>query len=368
LTLRSHRTYNFDMAILKRLILLPALTAAFACAALAQNPPPPPQPTTPPAAGATGQQQQPPTPQEPGQQPLKVTSGLVHLVAAVSDRRHNFITDLDKQDFKILEDGKPQTIQFFGRETDLPLRIAMLLDTSNSIRERLHFEKDAATDFLANVIRRNKDMAFLMTFDNEPEVVQDWSGDTGTLTEAIQKQRAGGGTSFNDAIYMAAQKLAKAPLPTGADQEVRRVLVVFSDGDDNLSDRALSDAIEMAERSEVAVYSISTSTEWLAVETTDKPRKIFETPGDKILQTLSTETGGRVFFPYKVDDLAVSFQDIGTELRSQYFIAYSPTNPLQNGQYRKIQVDVDRKGLVVRTRKGYYAVAPGSTPYSKTQQ
>jgi Ca-activated chloride channel homolog len=359
LTLRSRRTYNFVMPKLKRLILLPVLIAAFASTAPAQNPPPP----APPPAGATDQQNQAP----PGQQPLKVTSGLVHLVAAVSDRRHNFITDLDKQDFKIMEDGKPQTIQFFGRETDLPLRIAMLLDTSNSIRERLHFEKDAATDFLANVIRRNKDMAFLMTFDNEPEVIQDWSGDASTLTEAIQKQRAGGGTSFNDAIYVAAQKLAKAPLPAGADQEVRRVLVVFSDGEDNLSDRALSDAIEMAERSEVAVYSISTSTEWLATETSDKPRKLFETPGDKILQTLANETGGRVFFPYKVDDLAVSFQDIGTELRSQYFIAYAPTNPLQNGQYRKIQVDVDRKGLVVRTRKGYYAVAPSAGPYSKSQ-
>src|ERR1700691_6107965 len=222
------------MPKLKRLILLPVLIAAIACTALAQNPPPPTAPpATPPAPGATEQQNQPPL--APGQQPLKVTSGLVHLVAAVSDRRHNFITDLDKQDFKILEDGKPQTIQFFGRETDLPLRIAMLLDTSNSIRERLHFEKDAATDFLVNVISRNKDTAFLMTFDNEPEVIQDWTSDPGTLTEAIQKQRAGGGTSFNDAIYMAAQKLAKAPLPAGGDQEVRRVLVVFSDGEDNLS-------------------------------------------------------------------------------------------------------------------------------------
>ena len=355
MTLRSQRTYNFDMAILKRLVPVLPLLLAISFVAPAQNPPAPP-----PKAQQPGQDQT----QQP---PLKVTSGLVHLVAAVSDRRHNFVTDLEKQDFKILEDGKPQTIQFFGRETDLPLRIAMLLDTSNSIRERLHFEKDAATDFLVNVIRRNKDMAFLMTFDNQPEIIQDYTGDTGLITEAIQKQRAGGGTSFNDAIYMAAQKLGKAPLPEGTDQEVRRVLVVFSDGEDNLSDRALSDAIEMAERSEVAVYSISTSTEWLATDTTDRPRKLFKTPGDKILETLAEETGGRVFFPYKVDDLAVSFQDIGTELRSQYFIAYAPTNPMTNGQYRKIQVDVDRKGLVVRTRKGYYAVAPAAGPYTKSQ-
>ena len=250
----------------------------------------------PPPAGASGQQNQDQT----QQQPLKVTSGLVHLVAAVSDRRHNFVTDLDKQDFKILEDGKPQTIQFFGRETDLPLRIAMLLDTSNSIRERLHFEKDAATDFLANVIRRNKDMAFLMTFDNR---ARSHSG----LHRAIPAHSPKPFKSSAPAAALLSmtqstwprKSLAKAPLPEGTDQEVRRVLVVFSDGEDNLSDRALSDAIEMAERSEVAVYSISTSTEWLATDTTDRPRKLFKTPGDKILEIWPTKPAGAFSFPTK---------------------------------------------------------------------
>jgi VWFA-related protein len=281
------------------------------------------------------------------------------------DRRHNFVTDLDQKDFRVLENGHQEDIRFFGRDTDLPLRIGMLLDTSNSIRERLHFEKDAAIDFLANVIRRHKDMAFLMTFDNEPEVIQDFSGDPGVLDEAIQKQRAGGGTALNDAIYMAAQKLANAPLPIGGNPEVRRILVVISDGEDNLSDRALSEAIEMSQRSEVAIYSISTSTDWVAVTGGDKPRKLFKTPGDQILENFALETGGRVFYPYKVDDLAESFQDIGTELRSQYFIGYSPSNPPREGEFRKIQVEiVDRKGLVVRTRKGYFANASqaGSAP------
>ncbi len=186
LTLRSPRTYNFDMAISEAIDSAASVAsddfvrgagAESACAA-ARRPP---------------RQGQQPGQDQTQQPPLKVTSGLVHLVAAVSDRRHNFVTDLEKQDFKILEDGKPQTIQFFGRETDLPLRIAMLLDTSNSIRERLHFEKDAATDFLVNVIRRNKDMAFLMTFDNEPEVIQDFTGDTGVNhrgdSEAARRRR-----------------------------------------------------------------------------------------------------------------------------------------------------------------------------------
>jgi Ca-activated chloride channel homolog len=328
----------------------------------------PSQTPPPPAAAAPPQQEQGDTksaPQQPAETPkqappLKVTTGLVHLVAAVSDRRNNFITDLDQKDFRIFEDGKPQDIKFFGRQTDLPLRIGMLLDTSNSIRERLHFEKDASIDFLDNVIRRHKDEAFLMTFDNEPEVIQDFTGDVGTLTQAIEKQRAGGGTSLNDAIYAAAQKLVNAPMPEGSNPEVRRVLVVFSDGEDNLSDRALSESIEMAERCEVSIYSISTSTDWVAVTTSDRPHKMFKTPGDEILEKFAVQTGGRVFFPYKVDDLAESFQDIGAELRSQYFIAYAPSVP-PDGKYRRIQVDIaDRKGLTVRTRKGYFATeTPG---------
>ena len=319
------------------------------------SPPPPPAaaqppaPQNPPAPGdATGQQKQMPT--------ISVTTGLVHLVATVTDRRHNFITNLDRNEFKITEDGVPQEIKYFGRETDLPLRIGLLLDTSNSIRPRLEFEQDAAVDFLHSVIRREKDMAFLMTFDNEPEVIQNFTGDIDLLTKAIRKQRAGGGTALDDAIYLAAEKLSNPPLPKGASLEVRRVLVVISDGDDNLSDHAKSDAIDAAIRAEACIYAISTNTEWVSVAS-GTPRKLHLEPGDKILEEFAGQSGGRVFFPYRVDDLAQSFVDIGTELRSQYFIAYSPTNPLSNGKYRRIQVETERKGLVVRTRKGYYATA-----------
>ncbi len=215
------------------------------------------------------------------------------------------------------------------------------------------------------MIRRNKDMAFLMTFDNEPDVIQDYTGDLALLMSAIRKQRAGGGTALNDAIFMASQKLMNAPLPRSGDSEVRRVLVVISDGGDNLSDHALSEAIDAAIRAEASIYTVSTNTDWVALDTDSaQPQKYHLTDGDKILQKFSDETGGRVFFPYKVEDLAESFLDIGNELRSQYFIAYSPANPLANGngEFRKIEVAVDRKGLAVRTRKGYYAVAPGSSP------
>jgi Ca-activated chloride channel homolog len=288
---------------------------------------------------------------------ISVPTTLVRLVATVMDRRRNFVTDLDKGDFRILEDGQPQDIRYFVRETDLPLRIGLLLDTSNSIRPRLQFEQDAAVDFLSNVVRRHKDMAFLMTFDNEPEVIQDYTGDLSFLVDAIHKQRAGGGTALNDAIFLASQKLQTPPLPAGPDQDVRRVLVVISDGDDNLSDHAISESLEAVVRSEVAIYAISTNTQWVAIDDETKPQKYHLDPGDKVLQEFADESGGRVFFPYRVDDLAQSFLDIGNELRSQYFIAYAPTNAAVNGKYHKIDVEVDRKGLVVRTKKGYYASA-----------
>jgi Ca-activated chloride channel homolog len=331
-----------------------------------QSPAPPPPPATSSDAPAQNQEQ---TPAKPGgtqaaTPPIVSTTGLVHLVATVMDRRHEFVTDLEQTDFKVLEDGAPQEIRYFGRDTDLPLRIGILLDTSNSIRPRLEFEKEAANDFLEHVIRRNKDQAFLMTFDNEPEVIQDFTGDLALLTDAIRKQRAGGGTALDDAIYRAAEKLSNPPLPNGPNPEVRRVLVVISDGDDNLSDHALSEAVEAAIRAEAAIYCVSTNTDWLAIDG-DKPHKMHIEGGDKVLEEFADQSGGRVFYPYKVDDLAQSFVDIGTELRSQYFIAYSPSNPQSTGTYRKIEVQTDRKGLNVRTRKGYYATSPTVPPAGK---
>lgn len=329
------------------------------------------QPTAVPPASSAPQNQtsKPPEPQKsetpsdvPGPQKtpaITSTTGLVHLVATVMDHHRNFITDLDQADFKVLEDGAPQQIRYFGRETDLPLRIGILLDTSNSIRPRLDFEKDAALDFLQHVLRRNKDQAFVMTFDNEPEIIQDYTGDLALLTDAIRKQRAGGGTALNDAIYRAAEKLTSPPIPKGANPEIRRVLVVISDGNDNLSDHALSESVEAAIRAEAVIYCISTNTDWLAIEG-DKPHKIHVEGGDKVLEQFADQSGGRVFYPYKVDDLAQSFVDIGEELRSQYFIAYSPNNAQATGQYRKIDVQIAQKGLNVRTRKGYYATAPTS--------
>ena len=336
----------------KRSLVAALFCIAFLASGLvsAQQVPPPPPP-----------QQNPP--RAPGQ---RFTVGLVHLVAAVMDRRNKFVTDLTQNDFQVFEDGKEQRISYFSRQANLPLRIGMLLDTSNSIRERLHFEEDAATDFLYNVIRRGQDQAFVMTFDNEPEVIQDYTDDVSELNEVIQKQNAGGGTALNDAIYLASERLMDPPAPTGPNLDMRRILVIISDGDDNLSDHALSDAIQMADRAGVSIYAISTNNEWVETDTVDTSRKLEYSEGDKILIELGEETGGRVFFPFRVDDLAQSFLDIGNELRSQYLIGYTPPYKEADGQFHRVDLRVDRKGLTVRSRKGYFATAPVTTPATTT--
>ncbi len=317
---------------------------------------------------ARAQQSPPPAPSAPSGQPqqgreptIRKNVELVDLVFTVLNRRQKFITDLQKENFKVFENNQPQEIRFFSRQTDLPLRVGLLLDTSNSIRDRLKFEQEAAIDFLFNVIRRRKDQAFLMIFDNEPSVIQSYTEDVGQLRDVILRQRAGGGTALYDAVYSACSELlSNPPLPLGQNPEVRRVLVVISDGDDNLSTHSRGEAIEVALRAGVVIYAISTSTNWVTATEERDPvkqtsRKYHKDAGDKTLEQLTEETGGRAFFPYRVDDLAQSFQDIGDELRSQYSLAYTPTNRSVDGQFRTIRIEVDRKGLQVRARKGYYA-------------
>ena len=299
--------------------------------------------------------------QRPDETTIRREVKLVDLIVTVVNRRQKLVTDLRKDDFTVSEDGLQQEIRYFGRQTDLPLRVGMLLDTSNSIRDRMKFEQEAAIDFLYNVIRRKKDQAFLMVFDNEPSIIQEFTDELGTLRDVILRQRAGGGTALYDAIYAACkERLGNPPLPTGESPEVRRVLVVISDGDDNLSSHSRGEAIEMAQRGGVVIYAISTSTQWVsAIEEKDPAkrsnRKYHMEAADKVLAQLAEETGGRAFFPYRVDDLAQSFLDIGDELRSQYSLAYVPANKSADGKFRRIQIRVNRKGLIVRARKGYFA-------------
>jgi Ca-activated chloride channel family protein len=341
---------------------------------VAQQPPPPPPQSPAPQNDSPPQSDQPPT-------VIRTTVQLVDVLFTVLNRRNKLVPDLEKTDFKIFDDKSPQEIRYFSKQTDLPLRIGMLLDTSNSIRDRLKFEQDASTNFLFSVLRRNKDEAFVMTFDDEPQVVQAFTGDAGKLRDQIVKTRAGGGTAIYDAIYSACVKeLSHPPRPPGDQPDVvRRVMILISDGEDNLSTHTRAEAIEMAQRTSVVIYTISTSTQWIALSQTDPSklanRKNHLTDGDKILQNLADETGGRAFYPYHVDDLDQSFQDIGDELRNQYSIAYNPTNSTLDGRYHKIRIDTpNHSGYQVRARRGYFARAnsnganpAGKAPASPTQ-
>src|SRR5712692_8694001 len=333
----------------------------------AQQAPAAPQPqSTPPA-------QSPAPSQEPAQQSgqkIGVRVNLVDVLFTVLDRRNKLVPALEKTDFKIFDDKLPQEIRYFSKQSDLPLRIGILLDTSNSIRDRIKFEQDASINFLFTVLRRNKDEAFAMTFDDEPQIIQPFTGDAGALRDQITKTRAGGGTAIYDAIYEACVKeLSHPPRPPGDQPDVvRRVMVLISDGEDNLSNHTRTEAIEMAQRTSVVIYTISTSIQWISLTQNNEPaksgdRKYHLTDGDKILQELAEETGGRSFFPYHVDDLDQSFQDIGDELRNQYSIAYLPNNYVLDGRYHKIRIEIpDHKGYQVRARRGYFASANTNTP------
>lgn len=358
-------TRTFIAVVFVALLLLPG-----AANQAQQSPPPPPTQQPAPAQKQPAQKEKEPPVKIGEQGTVRVNVNLVDVLFTVLNRRNKLVTDLTKDDFRVIDDGQPQQIRYFSRQTDLPLRIGVLMDTSNSIRDRLQFEKEAATEFLFNVLRRGKDQSFLMTFDDEPSVVQDYTDDPSKLRDQIYRQRAGGGTAVYDAIFRAcADQLSHPPRPEGDSPDtVRRVMILISDGDDNLSSHSRSQAIEMAQRASVVIYTISTSTQW--VTTNDDgdsakraDRKFHKTEGDKILADLAEETGGRAFFPYRVYDLDQSFQDIGDELRSQYSLAYNPTNYEANGKYHKVRIDVIRnKGVQVHARRGYYARTAAAKP------
>jgi Ca-activated chloride channel family protein len=328
------------------------------------------------AVAFSRQQQVPPPPTPPAGQALDQTTGQqptvrqrvaeVDMLLSVVNRKQKFIVDLEQKDFKLLEDNHEQEIKFFSRQIDLPLRLGLLMDTSNSIRPRLQFEKEAATNFVSNTLRKDRDQMFIMTFDSTPEVVANYTNDAEKLRITIDAQHAGGGTALYDAMMKASEMLANAPPPKSGSPEVHRVLVVISDGDDNLSSHIKSDVIDALGRAGVEVYTISTSTQWITPEESNDPSKKFDrkwgkTDGDLILQQFADETGGRSFFPYHVDDVLQGFEDISVELRSQYLLGYVPVNGLTDGKFRKVKIEIPgHKELEIHSRKGYYAVAPST--------
>jgi len=271
---------------------------------------------------------------------LVVNVELVNVLFTVTDRKGKLVTDLTQKELRLYEDNRLQSITNFSRETDLPLTIALLIDTSTSIRDRFKFEQEAAIDFLYRTIRPRKDKGLLITFDSAIELVQDYTDNPETLAKAIRQVRPGGGTKMLDAIYLACQEKLKSE--TG-----RKLIILISDGDDNLSLETVHSTLEMAQRSDVGIFAISTNSSGFFGLTAPK--------ADKLLKRLSEETGGRAFFPFKAEDLSQSFQDIAAELRSQYSLAYRSSNVNRDGTFRAIKIEPERKNLKVKSRKGYYA-------------
>lgn len=264
----------------------------------------------------------------------------VSLLFIATDKHGKFVRNLNQSDFAILDDHKPpQSIVNFRRETDLPLRLGLLIDISGSVRTRFAFEQDAAVSFLQQTLRRNFDQAFVMGFNSGSLVTQDFTDDSALLAAGVHRLQNGGGTALYDAIYHACQsEMAKKQ----ENRPVRRALIVLSDGEDNQSEFTAMQAIEMAERAEVIIYAISTDDSGLILR------------GDQTLQRLADWTG-RAFFPYKTKDVKNSFAAIEDELRSQYAISYHPADFEADGRYRPIEITSFKKDTLVRARKGYYA-------------
>ncbi len=273
---------------------------------------------------------------------IRATVSEVNVVFTVTDKHNHYVKDLKENDFKILDNNQPPAqIRSFSSETNLPLQVGLLIDASNSIRERFKFEQDSAIEFLGQTIRPRSDSAFVIGFDESPEVTQDFTDDTEALSRGVRAMRPGGGTALYDAIYYASRDKLLKHTSKGA---TRRAIVLLSDGEDNQSHVTREEAIDMAQRAEVIIYTISTNI-------TGSRGK-----GDKVLTRIADATGGCAFFPFQINDVANAFAEIQDELRSQYALSYKPADFKPDGQYHTIQIAaVTHKDMHVRSRRGYYA-------------
>jgi VWFA-related protein len=263
------------------------------------------------------------------------------MLFTVTDKKGRFITDLGKDDFEIMENRKPQAILEFAAKSDLPLRLGILIDTSNSIRDRFRFEQEAATEFVNSVLHPHVDKAMVVGFDTTAQLASDLVDDPGKVANAIGVLRPGGGTALYDALFFACRDKLGQDQPK---HDFRRAIVILSDGDDNQSRYTRDQALERALKDEVVIYAVSTNISHL------------ETDGDKVLKYLTSETGGDAYFPFKAEDMEQSFENIANELRHQYNIAYRPEPLATDGLFHEVQLRVKgRKDLIVRVKNGYYA-------------
>ena len=365
--------------------LIPALFVVTAITAFTATPRTPSQQATPSAAptvsAPSGDNSQPEDNGLPTKAAtIRATVELVNVPVTAMTRRGQRVIDLNQDEVKILEDGVEQKITHFERETRTPLRIGLIIETSNSARRRLSYEKEAAQQFTDAVLTGGThNQAFLETFDASSSIVQDFTGDPDLLSEKIETLKSGGGKALYDAIYYACQEKM---LKTGPREEVRRILIVVSDGLDIQSRHSIDQVISMARMAETMIFTVGTAPYG------------FANPGDALLEKMSTETGGYPSFPLRdapgsdfesgylshnqigstsqnkgsgaqsgelsmerLANLAVALQAIGKDLDQQYTIGYRPLRDAMDGTYRSITVATTRRGVTLRWKPGYFARA-----------
>jgi len=288
--------------------------------------------------------QQMPGIRRPADQIFRATVEMVSLNVTVVDGQNRYVTDLDRGDFGVFEDGTKQEITYFNK-TSLPIALSVLIDTSASMEQRLPTAQEAAVGFAKRL--RPQDLAQIVDFDTRVEVLQDFTGDIAALESAIRLTQAGGSTSLHNAIYISLKELAKIRAKSEDDVR-RRAIVLLSDGEDTSSLVNFEEVLDLAKRSETSIYAIG-----LQSRESGGLGKGFR-EAEFVLRQLAQETGGRSFFPASVHELPKIYEQISQELSTLYSIGYSSRNPSRNGAWRRIVVRVARPGMLARTRQGYY--------------
>ncbi len=284
---------------------------------------------------------------QPTDQPaFRAGVDLVALNVTVTDSDNRYVTDLDQSGFLLYEDGAIQDVTFFTR-SQLPVALALLMDTSASMSEKMSTAQEAAIGFADRL--REQDLASVIDFDNRVEILHEFTNSLDDLTAAIRRTSAGGSTSLYNAIYNSLKELAKVGAAISEATEIRRqAIVVLSDGEDTSSLVEFEEVLELAKRSNTVIYAIGLRSQ------ERRTRRGFR-EADFVLRQLAQETGGRHFFPDTADELPEIYQLISDELSSQYTLGYASKNPLRDGRYRRIVVRVDRPDVAARTKLGYYA-------------
>jgi Ca-activated chloride channel family protein len=294
------------------------------------------EPSPAPAAPAPAQAQ----PQRPA---FRAGVDIVSLNVTVTDSTSRYVADLEQTEFSVYEDGIRQDVSFYSRRQQ-PVALSLLLDSSASMEDKLPMLQAAATNFVKRL--RASDIGQIIDFDSRVEIRQPFTGNHSELIAAIAQMGAGGSTSLHNAIYIALKELRK--IRAVSEEEIRRqALVVFSDGEDTSSLVSFEEVLDLAKRSETSIYSI-------ALRGVDTQTKGFK-EAEYVMRTLAYETGGRSFFPARIEDLAGVYTQIADELSSQYTLGYISKNQRRDGGLRRLVVRVSRPSLTARTRQSYYA-------------